>query len=237
MQRWRTRLPVQLSHVWQPDSGFRAAEIRNRAIIAARGDYCVFIDGDCIPRPDFVAAHRRLAQPGCFVTGTRVLLSRRLTLAVLQQGLRPETWTGRQWIAHCLRGDVNRLFKLLRLPIGSLRRLAAGRWAGARSCNLAIWRADLDRVDGFDASFCGWGREDSDLLIRLLRAGVRARTVALRSALFTCGTRTPTVPNWLRMTRGLRRCWLARACARGADCRQCGKSSARACRNDVKGRC
>ena len=32
-----------------------------------------------------------------------------------------------------------------------------------------------DRVDGFDASFSGWGREDSDLLIRLLHAGVRRK--------------------------------------------------------------
>ena len=30
-------------------------------------------------------------------------------------------------------------------------------------------------VDGFDASFNGWGREDSDLLVRLLRAGVRRK--------------------------------------------------------------
>ena len=46
---------------------------------------------------------------------------------------------------------------------------------GARSCNLAVWRADLDRVDGFDASFSGWGKEDSDLLVRLLHAGVRRK--------------------------------------------------------------
>ena len=48
-------------------------------------------------------------------------------------------------------------------------------WEGARSCNLAVWRSDLDRVDGFDASFSGWGREDSDLLVRLLHAGVRRK--------------------------------------------------------------
>jgi len=30
-------------------------------------------------------------------------------------------------------------------------------------------------VDGFDASFSGWGREDSDLFIRLIRAGVRRK--------------------------------------------------------------
>ena len=48
-------------------------------------------------------------------------------------------------------------------------------WQGARSCNLAIWRSDLDRVDGFDADYSGWGKEDSDLILRLLRAGVRRK--------------------------------------------------------------
>jgi hypothetical protein len=48
-------------------------------------------------------------------------------------------------------------------------------WEGARSCNLGVWRADIDRVDGFDAAYTGWGREDSDLLVRLLHAGVRRK--------------------------------------------------------------
>jgi hypothetical protein len=74
-----------------------------------------------------------------------------------------------------LRGGVNRLAALLRLPLGPLRKLQARRWRGARSCNLAVWRSDLERVDGFDASFTGWGREDSDLLIRLLRCGLRRK--------------------------------------------------------------
>jgi predicted glycosyltransferase involved in capsule biosynthesis len=67
------------------------------------------------------------------------------------------------------------LAPLLRLPLGPLRKLRAKAWRGARSCNLAVWRSDLDRVDGFDAAYSGWGLEDSDLLIRLLRAGVRRK--------------------------------------------------------------
>lgn len=48
-------------------------------------------------------------------------------------------------------------------------------WRGARSCNLAIWRSDLVRVDGFDADYSGWGKEDSDIIARLLHAGVRRK--------------------------------------------------------------
>ena len=69
------------------DRGFRAAEIRNRALLASRGDYCVFLDGDCIARSDFIASHRKLAQRGWFVTGNRVLLSPALTGAVLRDRL------------------------------------------------------------------------------------------------------------------------------------------------------
>src|SRR5262249_43374955 len=46
---------------------------------------------------------------------------------------------------------------------------------GASRCSPAVWRSDLERVDGFDACFSGWGREDSDLLIRLLRCGLRRK--------------------------------------------------------------
>ena len=165
----------RLAHVWHEDRGFRAAEIRNRAILAARGAYCIFLDGDCIVRPDFVAIHRKLAAPGWFVTGNRILLSAALSEKVLHDNLTPEDWRLVDWLGQRLRGGINRLAALLHLPLGPLRRLRATAWQGARSCNLAVWRADLDRVDGFDADYSGWGKEDSDIIARLLHAGVRRK--------------------------------------------------------------
>jgi glycosyltransferase involved in cell wall biosynthesis len=167
------RLDVPLKHVWHEDCGFRLAAIRNRAIAASRGRYCIFLDGDCIPRPDYVAVHRHLARPGRFVTGNRVLLARELTERVLAQSAEPERWGLATWAKLRAQGQINRLAPLVPLPTGPLRRLRGGAWRGARACNLAVWRSDVDRVDGFDAAFCGWGREDSDFLIRLLRTGVR----------------------------------------------------------------
>jgi glycosyltransferase involved in cell wall biosynthesis len=172
---WKARVGHRVEHVWQEDRGFRAAEIRNRAILNARGGYVIFLDGDCIVRPDFVATHRRLAEPGCFVTGNRLLLSQALTAKVLREQLEPERWGLGRWIAERWRGGVNRLSAILHLPLGPLRRLRRNAWKGARSCNLAVWRTDLDRVDGFDADYSGWGKEDSDIVVRLLRAGVRRK--------------------------------------------------------------
>jgi glycosyltransferase involved in cell wall biosynthesis len=171
---WKTRLGAPLGHVRHERSGFRAAEIRNRAILASTGACCVFLDGDCVPRPDFIVQHRQLAEPGWFVAGNRILLSADLTARVLREGLEPEHWDLAALLGHSPRG-VNRLLPALHLPFGPLRKIAPSRWEGARTCNLAVWRADLDRIDGFDASFAGWGLEDSDLAIRLIHAGVRRK--------------------------------------------------------------
>jgi glycosyltransferase involved in cell wall biosynthesis len=172
---WQGRLGRRVAHVWHPDNGFRLAEIRNRAIQAAAGGYCVFLDGDCLARPNFIAAHRRLAEPGWFVTGNRILLSRALTEALLRDGAAAEHWSSAAWLKERLGGRINRLAALLSLPLGPLRKGQARIWRGARACNLGIWRADLVRVDGFDSGFAGWGREDSDLFVRLMRAGVRRK--------------------------------------------------------------
>lgn len=169
---WKAKVGHRVEHVWHEDKGFRAGEIRNRAVLASRGDYVIFLDGDCIVRPDFIAQHRKLAETNAFVTGNRVLLSETLTERVLREGLEPERWSFVQFLAERLRGGVNRLSALLHLPLGPLRRLRAKEWKGARSCNLAVWRRDLDTVDGFDADYAGWGKEDSDLIVRLLHAGV-----------------------------------------------------------------
>jgi glycosyltransferase involved in cell wall biosynthesis len=175
VQRWQGRIGRRVVHVWHPDDGFRLAEIRNRAILAAEGAYCVFLDGDCLARGDFVAAHRALAEPGWFVTGNRVLLSRELTERVLGKHLTPECWTTAQWLKSRLDGGINRLAPLIALPLGPLRKAQARAWRGARGANIAMWRSDLIAVDGFDSSFAGWGREDSDVFVRLIRAGVRRK--------------------------------------------------------------
>jgi hypothetical protein len=143
--------------------------------LVARGGYCIFLDGDCLVRADFIAMHRRLAEPGWFVTGNRMLLSRDLTAQVLREHLAPERWRFISWLAQRWRGGVNRLAVLLPLPLGPLRRLRRYQWIGARACNFAVWRGDLECVDGFDAEYSGWGKEDSDIMVRLLRTGVRRK--------------------------------------------------------------
>ena len=175
IEGWTTKASVPLKHVWQEDRGFRLAEIRNRAITACAGAYLIFLDGDCIAPPDFIAAHRALAEPGHFVGGNRVLLSEKLTRDILINNLEPEGWGLGTWVMRRAKGDINRMLPLLSIPLGPLRRRLSDRWLGVRGGNFAFFRADLDRVDGFETSFVGWGLEDSDIVIRTIRAGVKRK--------------------------------------------------------------
>lgn len=177
VESFARRRPVPVRHVWHADRGFRAGAIRNRALAATQAEYVVFTDGDCIPVPGFLAAHRRLAEPGWFVSGNRVLLSEAFTSRVLAERLPVETWSAGDWFRAWRRGEANRMLPLLALPLpGFVRKRQAGRWEGARTCNLAAWRRDLLAVDGFDETYSGWGLEDSDLALRLIHAGIRHKS-------------------------------------------------------------
>jgi len=171
--RYAARAPFPLRHVWQEDRGFRAAAARNRALAATQAEYIIFTDGDCIPRRDFVARHCALAERGCFLVGNRVLLSADLTRRALTDHLPLHDWGTVHWLAARCTGGINRWLPLLTLGDGAWRHRAPQRWEGAKTCNLSAWRADLMRVNGLDESYSGWGLEDSDLVIRLLHAGIR----------------------------------------------------------------
>ncbi len=171
----RSVSPVSLRHCWHEDRGFRAAAIRNRGAVMAAGEYLVFLDGDCVPRRDFVAAHRRLATPGRFVPGSRILLSRPLSEELLANGTPVHDTTLTQALGWRLRGDCNKLLPLLPLPVWLAGIGDSRRWRNAQSCNLGLWKRDLIAVNGFDELFQGWGFEDSDLVIRLIHQGLRRR--------------------------------------------------------------
>lgn len=177
VKTFQARATFPIHHVWQEDIGFRAAAIRNRAIAATHADYIVLTDGDCVPPQDFVASQRSLAEPGWFLAGNRLLLSAEFTAQVLREQIPIHRWQLREWLSALRQGHIERLLPLLRnLPLGPLRKLTPRRWKGAKTCNLSAFRSDLLKVNGLDESYTGWGLEDSDLVIRLLRAGVRHKS-------------------------------------------------------------
>lgn len=173
VQQYQARAHFPIQHVWQEDDGFRAAAIRNRALAATNADYVIFTDGDCIPPVDFVAQQRLLSEPGCFLSGNRLLLSQDFTQQVLREKIPIHQWGMVDWLRARWHGHIARLLPLIRLPnISRLRKFLPHRWQGAKTCNLSAFREVLMRVNGLDESYTGWGQEDSDLVVRMIRAGI-----------------------------------------------------------------
>jgi glycosyltransferase involved in cell wall biosynthesis len=170
---WNKKLPV--IHAWQPDDGFRAAMARNLAVEKSSGEYLIFLDGDCLVFPDFIQNHIRLAEPGYLVAGNRILLNPSLTESVLAGKQEPLRWGLKGWLKARVLKRVNRILPMLSVPGQFWRKSRLRKWQGVRSCNLGIYRKDFLSVGGFDESFQGWGHEDADLAIRLIKAGVHRK--------------------------------------------------------------
>ena len=166
---------LNIQHVWHEDDGFRASVIRNKAVACAKGNYIIFLDGDCLPLRNFVRNHRRLAEEGWLVSGNRVLLSNHYTDSIEKKEHCFDNWNLFNWIFARCRRRCNRFLPLLTFPLGFLRKLKSKSWQGVKTCNLGVWKKDFIKVNGFNENYVGWGFEDSDLVIRLFHSGIRRK--------------------------------------------------------------
>jgi glycosyltransferase involved in cell wall biosynthesis len=164
-EQWAAEMAFRTDHVWQKNEGFRRSRILNEAIARTRSDYLVFLDGDTVPHPRFVADHQALAADEFFVQGHRALI-----------GQRAAKWFGKSNLSadrfRALRsGQLSGWKHAFHWPY-PLRRVRHD-LNGIRGCNLGIWRDHLVRINGYNETFVGWGREDSDLALRLMNSGIQ----------------------------------------------------------------
>jgi glycosyltransferase involved in cell wall biosynthesis len=163
-QVWAETQSCRCEHLRQPHDGFRKSRILNQSVARAQSDYLVFLDGDTIPHPRFVSDHRRLARPQHSVQGHRVLVrhksSRSFGLGDFSTDRRRALW----------RGQLRTWKQAFRWP--SPWRRVRRDLLGVRGNNMAVWREHMIKVNGYNEEFAGWGREDSELMLRLLNNGV-----------------------------------------------------------------
>jgi glycosyltransferase involved in cell wall biosynthesis len=181
VEQFQKESPVSVVHVWHEDNGYQLAKIRNRSFAAARGDYLIQIDGDLVLDRHFIQDHLGMAQPGTFVGGARTMMDEELTNWVIE---------GKVAIDDILsyREHLNRKSNAVRS--GILRRLAYMYQRHQRNykyvlgCNMAFWKKDILKVNGYDESFKGWGKEDNELSVRLQNAGVKLRFIKFGAVVY-----------------------------------------------------
>lgn len=169
IEKYKQNFPIPLIHSWQEDNGFRAAQSRNKAIAFSKYEYIVIIDGDIVLHKNFIKDHIRTAQKKCFVQGSRVLLNEELT---------KESITRKNVNFSILKKGVEN--KLNAISFSFLRQKLSKpsyKSRGIRSCNMAFWKEDCVKINGFNEEFVGWGREDSEFAIRLFNNNIKRKNL------------------------------------------------------------
>ena len=169
--------PVPVRHVWQADDGFQKSRILNKAVAAAKGEYLIFTDGDCIPREDFVAEHLRHAEDRCYLSGGYFKLPLDISEAITRDDVASQRIFSPEWMRS--QGMDLSLIRSLKLTMQGrvgdvLNHLPVkASWNGHNSSCYKKWAI---AVNGFDENM-QYGGQDAEFGRRLRHAGIKAKRI------------------------------------------------------------
>lgn len=170
IEKWQTKSKTPIIHSWQEDIGFRAAASRNKAIAKSSGEYIIMIDGDLVLHPNFIENHLKHCKTNQFTIGPRVLLKENYSKSLLVEKNIDFSIKSKQILAN-RKNTINSslLSKMFSHITKSDKQV--------RSCNMACFKNDLITVNGFNEDFIGWGREDTELVVRLLNKNIKRKNI------------------------------------------------------------
>jgi glycosyltransferase involved in cell wall biosynthesis len=161
------KFPVPLIHIWHEDKGFRKAIIINKAIAQSKYEYIIQIDGDILLHKNFVEDHLHFATKGLYLFGTRVHVKKSYVPVVLKN---------KKIQFHFFsRGLKNRFRRMRILSIATKRKDFDEISPKLRGCNMSFWKEDFIKVNGANELCHGWGREDSELVLRFHNIGLKGK--------------------------------------------------------------
>ncbi|HLZ16422.1 MAG TPA: glycosyltransferase family 2 protein [Cyclobacteriaceae bacterium] len=174
--RGKTKVPIR--HFWHEDLGFRKTLILNEAIRHSNSDYIIQTDGDILLHPRFIEEHVAYASENYYLRGSRTLIDEETTKDLLK---RKQCWV--RWfdrgISHRMNAWhsslISKLFSVFNNPCSI---------EGVKGCNFSFWKKDFVAVNGFNNDITGWGREDSELAIRLINKGILKKHLKFRAVCF-----------------------------------------------------
>jgi glycosyltransferase involved in cell wall biosynthesis len=175
---------LEISHFYHPDTGRTKAAAQNRAVCTAKGDYLIFIDGDCIPFSTFVEGHITRSAPKRVMSGRRVnlpdILSRQL-----RQGTLSSERLEKNYIWYAMRHliwhkEVHYEQGFFVNPNSLVYRLffnRRNRNTQILGCNFSCFKKDFLAINGFDESYgLSILGDDTDLNWRFTDYGAELRS-------------------------------------------------------------
>jgi len=183
VDRVRADTALNIRHLWQEDREFRKPQILNRGVVAARSDYVIFSDGDCIPRDDFVQTHIQLNEPGTFLSGGAVRLPRSVSESITVEDVRAGRAADPAWLRGRGWKPGRHRYRLTRdARVAWLLDAATTTRPTLNGNNSSVFKQAVIDANGFDAEM-GYFGEDAALGDRLFHLGLRAKMIRHRAPL------------------------------------------------------
>lgn len=172
--------PRPLTHLTQPDVGWRKNQALNNAVRAAKSDQLVFIDGDCVLHPRFIEMHVRHYAPDVILAGKRVMLNQSLSDQLIATPSQVLHMQPRILSSLLFKRGVERPEEGIFLsPDGPLGFIPRGRKQEyLLGSNMSFSRQAIEHINGFDEDYQkpAFG-EDADLAWRFHMAGYRFQSL------------------------------------------------------------
>lgn len=165
-----------ITHLQQPDTGFLKNKMLNKVVLTAQTDKLIFIDGDCILHPAFVANYIQHIQQGRICMGRRIDLDKKTTATIKYGQLLFPKFVG------MLKNKTTRIEESFYLPFLPQKLLKTPKLLG---CNMGWHKADLFLLNGFDENytFPGYG-EDTDIEFRAKKIGIKPFSMRFKAIQF-----------------------------------------------------
>lgn len=171
VRRFAQKAAFPITFATHEHRGFHLARCRNEGALATSAAYLLFSDGDCLFPPDHLQQHLRARRPSTAWSGDCLHLDEQSTGRIDDAIVASGAYRG--WVVRAEQRRLHRRWLKDRVyqAIGHRKK------PKLTGCNIAVWRSDFERINGFDERFTGWGCEDDDLADRLRRSGVRIASI------------------------------------------------------------
>ena len=170
--------PFPVSYIRHELQGHNRATILNKATLAARSDFIIYTDADCLPVNNLVELHVSARKENALIIGGRIMLKKEETKTIGPKEINLQSY--KKLLTPKRQRSLTKIHLTNLLYIATNKKRRPHNYA----LNMSIEKWAMFAVNGFDQEMRGWGDLDGELRERLKRIGVKPRCICNKAIVY-----------------------------------------------------
>ncbi len=163
-----SRFTFPVKFIQQEHKDFRLAKCRNNGIRAASGNFLIFLDQDLIHTKNLIRTFIMNQKENRFLSGMPIWLDEEASLKIAEDKIKSGNYS--QLIDENLTKRISKQYRKDKIYY-YLHKMSLTNQPRMRGGFCALNKADLEKINGYDEKYIGWGNEDDDVARRLYQMG------------------------------------------------------------------